>query len=141
MKAYYHQCTSIIGLTVIIALLNLVPSGPPQDINVTVISPEDVLVTWNDPAIEDQNGIVTGYVIDVTLVSTGLSFQRMSTTTNFLLENLLPFSTYTYRVAAMTNVGVGPYSTADSFLTDETGMHTDRVYDVICYLTLINSSL
>ena len=89
----------------------------------TVLSSEEALIGWRDPDIEDQNGIITGYAISVTLVSTGQSFQMTSTVNRLFLSNLLPFTTYICRVAAMTNVGVGPFSTATSFLTRETGTY------------------
>ena len=77
---------------------------------------------WEAPDISDQNGIITGYVVNVTQVNTGQNFQMTSTAANLYLNNLLPFTSYTCRVAAMTNVGVGPYSIPTSFLTAETGM-------------------
>lgn len=76
---------------------------------------------WQAPDLEDQNGIIAGYSINLILVSTGQSIQMMSTTTNLFLDDLQPFTTYTFRVAAMTSVGVGPYSIATSIMTEETG--------------------
>lgn len=98
-----------------------VPTGPAQDLNVTVISSEEVLLTWEDPDIVDQNGIITGYKINVTVVNSGVSFQQTSTDSSLLLDNLLPFTTYSCRVAATTSVGTGPFSMAISFLTNEAG--------------------
>ncbi len=99
-----------------------VPSGPAQNLNSTVLSSEEAVITWDAPDVADQNGIITGYVINVTLAGTGQTFQMTSSTNDLYLTNLQPFTTYTCRVAAMTNVGVGPYSIAISFLTEESGM-------------------
>lgn len=96
---------------------------------------------WVAPDIADQNGIITGYLINVTLVSTGRSFQMTSTTPNLFLNSLQPFTTYTCRVAAMTNVGVGPYSMAISFLTNENGkfiaIATETISIMVYYVFLI----
>ena len=99
-----------------------VPTGPAEEVNATVLSSDEVLITWENPDSADINGVITGYVINVTIVSTGQTFQMTSMTRSLLLENLLPFTTYTYRVAAMTSSGVGPYSPPSSFLTDESGI-------------------
>ena len=88
----------------------------------TVISSEEALIDWIDPDTADQNGIITGYLINVTRISTGQTIQMVSTTNDLFLNDLVPFSSYVCRVAAMTTVGAGPYSVATSFLTMETGM-------------------
>ncbi len=103
-------------------LFPLVPNAPVQNVNVSVVSSEEAFITWIDPDITDQNGIITDYVINVTRVSTGESFQMTSTTTDVFLSDLVPFSSYVCRVAARTTIGAGPYSMATSFLTMETGM-------------------
>lgn len=102
-------------------LFSPVPSGPAQAVNITVISSEEALVMWEAPDPEDQNGIITGYSINVTLVRTSQTVQMTSSTNALYLDNLLPFRTYTCRVAARTSVGVGPYSIATSFMTEEAG--------------------
>ena len=103
-------------------LIVLVPSGPVQDINTTVLSSEEAVISWNAPDVAEQNGIITGYVINITHANTGQSFQRMSSSNELFLTDLQPFTTYTCRIAARTSMGVGPYSFAVSFLTEETGM-------------------
>lgn len=77
---------------------------------------------WQAPDLADQNGIIIGYAINVTQVGSGQSYQVTSNTNTLYLDSLLPFTTYTCRIAAMTSVGVGPYSIAVSFLTDEAGV-------------------
>lgn len=76
---------------------------------------------WEAPNMADQNGIITGYLVNFTVVSTGQSFTRSSTNTSLTLDGLLPFTTYTCYVAAMTQVGPGPFSMPTSFLTNQTG--------------------
>ena len=76
---------------------------------------------WQAPNQEDQNGVITGYSINITLVRTGQTILLTSNTDSLFLDDLQPFTTYTFRVAAVTSVGVGPYSIATSFMTEETG--------------------
>ena len=116
-----HTLHTLITYLLFVFFLSSVPTGPAQDLNITVVSSDQALIMWEAPVLEDQNGVISGYTINVTLVRTGQSFQRTSTTTAFLLDGLLPFTTYTCSVAAMTSVGVGPYTIAASFITEEAG--------------------
>ncbi len=97
------------------------PSGPILSLNVTVLTHEDVFVNWVEPRSEDQNGIITGYTINVTRNDIGATVQIMSTTTNTYLSSLQPFTTYTCEVAAMTIEGTGPFSSSIIFTTEQTG--------------------
>ena len=108
------------GFKTILALFS-VPSGPAQDLSVSVVSFEEVTISWAAPNETDRNGVITGYLINITLISTGQSFTRNSTNTTHVLNGLQPFTSYTCSVAAMTRVGLGPFSMPISFLTYETG--------------------
>lgn len=114
-----------------------VPSGPAQDLNITVLSSEEALVMWEALNLEDQNGIITGYSIDVVVVNTGQSFQVTSTTNILYLDNLLPFTTYTCRVAAMTSIGIGPYTVTAGFMTEEAGAYIKMLAIRFFYLLSI----
>lgn len=87
----------------------------------SVVSFEEVIITWEAPNEADQNGIITSYLINVTLVSTSQSFTRTSTNTTLRLNGLQAFTSYTCWVAARTQVGLGPFNMPISFLTEETG--------------------
>ena len=68
-----------------------------------------MLLTWQPPQFELQNGLIRQYHIAVTHNRTGLMYTVISNTTEYLLQNLFPFHTYIFTVAAET-VGIGPYS-------------------------------
>ena len=114
---FSHNCIIVI----------IVPSGAAESVNVTVLSSEEALVVWEAPAMEDWNGIIAGYAVNVSLTRTGQSVQQLLSnstgtgTESLLLTNLRPFTTYSCRVAARTSVGVGPYSIATNFITLEAG--------------------
>lgn len=79
---------------------------------------------WNSPLAEQQNGVIVGYHITQTEVSTGDIAQFTTNITNLYIENLSPFTTYTWVIAASTVVGQGPFSITISLLMPEDGnMH------------------
>ena len=85
------------------------------------MSHEEVLIQWQEPASERQNGIITSYIIRLTSTETGMAIQYFTNRTLFSIPLLKPFTTYTYEVAAMTVAGIGPFSNPIIFLTDQTG--------------------
>lgn len=62
-----------------------------------------------------------GYLVTQTEVSTGDIAQFTTNITNLFIENLSPFTTYTWVIAASTTVGQGPFSTTISLLMPEDG--------------------
>lgn len=102
-------------------LCHIVPSGPAQELNVSVVSFEEVVISWEPPDEADQNGIITSYLVNITHVVTHQSVTRTSKNTSLFLEDLRPFTSYICRVAASTHVGVGPFSIPVGFLTQEAG--------------------
>ena len=88
-----------------------VPTGPPQAVAVRSEDSTTLVLSWQPPAPENQNGIIVHYIVNITEMETGrlLSFTAVNTTT-LSVPMLHPFYTYTCIVAAVT-VGIGPYST------------------------------
>jgi len=70
---------------------------------------------------EDQNGIITGYTINVTVVETMEYFELFSSSNNLTIGSLRPFSTYVFKIAAETVVGVGTFSAVIMVNTPEDG--------------------
>ena len=64
---------------------------------------------WKSPLASAVNGVLRGYHLELTDVSTGKSLQVTTKSPYRLFEVLRPFTNYTLRVAAYT-VDVGPYS-------------------------------
>ena len=79
-------------------------------------------ISWNPPAPENQNGVITGYVINLTLtVGTGDVSQYSSSSDNITIGTLHPFTAYAFTVAAQTSVGTGPYTISSTVMTPEDG--------------------
>ena len=94
-------------------VFNTVPSGPPTNVRYIEISPTAIVLLWDPPAYEEQNGKIANYVVKVINNQTGETSQMMIPG-NPELESvsigLKPYRTYMIMVAAATQVDIGPFS-------------------------------
>ena len=97
------------------------PSQPPSNVQVPTINPREVVLAWAPPPMDQQNGIIRRYIVNITTNDSGEELITYSQTTTALVLNLDPFTTYTCSVSAET-VALGPYSSAIMFQTAEDGM-------------------
>ena len=104
-----------------------VPSAPPLNVTVVNATSELVTLTWYPPLREHRNGIITGYLINLTVEVAGDTVEFSSNTTNLTVDGLMPYTTYLFIVAAETIAGTGPFSLIVSVRTEETGMTTDNI--------------
>lgn len=84
-------------------------------------SSRSATISWNPPPDDEINGIIIRYVINVTIVETGDTFQLNSTTTTLTVNALTPYTTYVCIIAAVTSAGIGPFSTQFTLITPEDG--------------------
>lgn len=98
------------------------PSGPPEQLNGTAVSPSSVNLTWSPPPVASRNGIIREYQINITEIDTGRVLLLYSTTSQLTVTSLHPFYTYVCRVSAST-VEYGPYSESIQITTFEDGKH------------------
>ena len=104
------------------ALLCVVPTDSPQTFQAMIVNSSAVHVTWKPPPPEHQNGIITAYVVSVSLEGNDTAPQHYtSSSLSLTLVGLHPFSTYTVAVAAETDIGRGPFSTSFKIYTPEDG--------------------
>ena len=71
--------------------------------------------------MQSHNGMITGYLINVTAIGTGETFQVSSATTNLVIPSLRPFTMYMCVIAAETSAGTGPFSISITVKTSESG--------------------
>ena len=119
------------------------PSGPPTDVVATALSATTVSVSWQPPALLDQNGVVTAYQVvlvdtsnesrkmssvggnTLTLLFQGMQvIQKICSTTDMCLHvifsvGLNEYTTYSVSVAANNSLGIGPYSQPVEVTTHE----------------------
>ena len=100
----------------------LEPSAAPQSFTAhfNATSHDSIFLSWDPLPTEDQNGIILGYLINITDISREDTLQFSSDTHNLTIESLRPHTTYTCLVAAYTSVGMGPFSVEISVQTLET---------------------
>ena len=98
-----------------------VPSGYPQNVEATAVSSRMSTLSWDPPNYEDRNGVIIGYVINVTNTRRSDTLQYTSNTTSLTLSMLSPYTTYYCIVAARTSAGTGPFSTVIRLLTLQDG--------------------
>ena len=94
---------------------------PPENLNVEATTSESITLSWSPPDMQSHNGIITGYLINVTAIRTGETFQLSSVTTNLVIQSLRPFTMYICVIAAETTAGTGPFSISLIVQTNESG--------------------
>ena len=103
---------------------------------VTVETSRSIMLSWDPPSLEEQNGILTMYhviimetqilYLDNGTVDTpmGNNFNRtynVSEGRTQLVDMLHPSYNYTVRIAAATAAGIGPFSDSITMMTLEDG--------------------
>ena len=96
------------------------PDGAPLNVVATAVTSRSILVSWEPPETDQQNGVIQHYMLVVRETETSSSLSYTSRTTSFTVSDLHPAYTYTVEVAAVT-VGVGPFTTAPAVLTPDDG--------------------
>ena len=79
-----------------------------------------VMLAWTPPQMQQQNGIIRRYIINLTSIADGTELIIYSQTTTTLVHNLRPFTNYTCSVSAET-VAQGPFSPPVLVQTPEDG--------------------
>lgn len=104
----------------------IAPSGSPQNATVSAIDSSTVEFEWVAPSAEDSNGIVIGYTVRVTGQDSNEVIELQTNMTSIRVENLHPFYSYVFTVAARTEAGAGPFSPVIHLQMPSTGMSVDQ---------------
>ena len=112
------------------------PTEVPRSVSVTINSSRSIMLSWERPSIEEENGLLIRYHVivietqihytDDGVEITGMQ-KYLNTTYNVsegraqLIESLHPDYNYTVRIAAATEPGIGPFSDAITVRTDMDG--------------------
>ena len=109
------------------------PAASPENVQATVISSTTIMVTWEDVAAIDQNGIINYEVQFVPLQLTDELMTDIISTTDLSVNitGLEEYVEYNISVRAYTSVGPGPYSDPVSERTLEDG--TYFIYPIILF--------
>ena len=113
-----------------------VPTEAPRNVNMTVDSSRSIMLTWERPPIEEENGLLLIY--HVIVIETQIHYtddgeeirgmeKYLNRTYNVsqgreqLINMLHPDYNYTVRIAAATEPGIGPFSDPITVRTDMDG--------------------
>jgi receptor-type tyrosine-protein phosphatase Q len=97
------------------------PTSAPVGLSVISQSSNSLTLAWMAPPLERQNGLITGYSVNVTNSDTGVSMHLSSTENSITVGQLSPYTSYQCSVAAQTIVGRGPYTSLITVTTNEDG--------------------
>ena len=102
-----------------------VPSSSPRNVLATAMSSTSILVTWDSPLESEQNGIIISYTVAYVNLNRSGDQQISSSTPQRQLSitGLQEYEEYSFRVAAATTVGQGPFSDTSSTFTFQDGKH------------------
>ncbi|XP_063312409.1 protein sidekick-2 isoform X2 [Pelobates fuscus] len=91
------------------------PTAPPQNVIASGRTNQSILIQWQAPPENHQNGILKGYVIRYCLsgLPVGCQYRNLSNhdAMSVLLEDLIIWTNYEIEVAAFNSAGLGVYST------------------------------
>ena len=130
---------SIIYATLLLILLlsyHTAPTEVPRNVSVIVNSSHSIMLTWERPSPEQENGLLIRYHViiietqihytdngsEITGLQTYLNRTfNVSEGRSQLIGMLHPDYNYTFRIAAATGPGIGPFSEAITNRTDMDG--------------------
>ena len=90
-----------------------------------------ITFSWEAPLFEERNGVIVSYDLIVTLLGTSNDQQYTTSSTSYTVTGLIPYSYYTYAVAASTVIGTGPYTAIATVMTMEDG---EYLQTVLCHM-------
>ena len=95
----------------------LVPEVQPGDLKITHKHPVSVEVSWTSIPIEQQNGYIIGYTLQVVGPNSNCIHEILvegEDANSIGISNLKPFTLYTFKVSAKTKAGSGPAASISS---------------------------
>lgn len=103
------------------------PSGPPTNVKVAVLSSSSVNVSWSDPSPDKRNGVITQFTVVYYCTRNSScanhSYDPIIVHSRHyqIVMGLQAYSDYVFAVAAATTVDEGPFSDAIFVKTREAG--------------------
>ena len=86
------------------------------------VTASSLTLTWQPPSVENLNGIIRQYIVQIVETDTGRTLTIASNNTEVTVEDLHPFYIYICRIAAET-VELGPYSAPITVQLNEDGKY------------------
>ncbi|KAK9542393.1 hypothetical protein VZT92_000259 [Zoarces viviparus] len=116
---------------IVVRTLSDVPSAPPQNLTAEVQNSKGIMLRWQPPPLNGQNGEITGYKIRYRKGSRRSEAAETTGGTQLfkLIDALERGTEYSFRVSAMTVNGTGPATEWAAAETFESDLDESRVPD------------
>ena len=92
----------------------IVVPGEPKSFTFRAMSSSSIVLSWEEVECLQRHGMITGYQLhredDGTIIFTNASRRSIA------VSGLNPFTTYSFKVAAMSEAGVGPFTQINGIL-------------------------
>lgn len=89
---------------------------------VNAITSRSISISWSAIDISESNGPIIGYMVEFQQVDGGAARNRMVLSRNFTVNDLTPYTNYTFRVAGVNSAGIGLYTDTITLLTPQDGV-------------------
>ena len=118
------------------------PEAPPTITSTSSPTTTTIVVSWEPPPPDTLNGNLTGYVVTYLRTDTNESFNAItSVVLTITLSNLMPATSYSIRIAAMTLPGAGVLSLAVTQVTQAINAPTNPTATPLNTTTIVVSWL
>ena len=117
------------------------PRSPPSSITFEVDSSTQATIVWQPPPFMDQNGPIIHYSLILSDLVFGLDDIDVNVSSlSYTATDLEEYNNYSFIIAAVTEVGIGPYSFPVNFTTEEDGklclFVIKQKYMNLCYFSV-----
>ena len=118
MVNYYANVIFSLKITISFHVIsdNLAPSRAPKEVTIGLILPTSIVLQWQPPPLDSQNGMIRSYEIVLVEQESGITSTYTTTETTLTISSLHPYYIYEYRVAVVT-IAIGPFSEPASVQT------------------------
>ena len=99
------------------------PDTSPLDFEASIVSSRSLHLSWTAPNVEDRNGVIRGYEVNLREIDSAQTLQYTTTNLFITIGGLHPAYTYWCTVSAFT-VETGPFSNASIVTLPEDGKAT-----------------
>ncbi|KAF5273665.1 hypothetical protein FQA39_LY07355 [Lamprigera yunnana] len=150
VSAFYKSIEGQPSNSRIAQTLEDIPTSPPTGVFFEVFNSTSGLLQWSPPPINHCNGILIGYKLQIK----GVTIRAITVNANMtsvVINNLTEGNHYSARVAALTKIGLGPFSASISITTWEINQNSrpldslvpfvEQVWFVVLLVVLATSLL
>ena len=111
------------------------PTGTPQDFTITPAGPRNLTFSWNPPAEEHRNGVITGYTLSCQPAAEGFP-RTFATSGSYTLDGFTPATLYQCFLYASTSGGSGPAAFEQVTTLDDSKSLPVTVYIQLLYVCI-----